>query len=332
MAAGPLFRTRAPFAEFYATYHPRILAWSIALHGRAEGEDVAQETMARALAAYGRLDPAADPWPWLVAIARNIGRDRHRAQRTVRLEPAVADTLEAEETPHDVAVAAERRRLVLRTLARMPVVERDLLVLREWHELGVQDIARLTGRSPGALRQHLLRARRRFAAEFTALGGRAYGLSAALSARWWRLRTRVAQAVEPVGLALPAAVQLAGAAAVVVAVAGPAPYAAALEPPAHRAPVAARVTGHAAGERAAVAGAVRRAVLPPAGTVGTRRPPVAGPPRGPSAKVGVAGLPTREHDGELQVPVGDRDITVSSKGRDTEPRDRDECPVPTLGC
>jgi RNA polymerase sigma-70 factor (ECF subfamily) len=174
------------FDDFYAAYYPRVLGLATALYATLDAEDLAQETMARAFTAYGRLDPRRDPWPWLVAIARNIACDRLRSERAAP-DPGAAVVGTDPMTPYDAAVAAEERRLVRRALARLSSTDRRLLVLREWHELSFQEMASLVGGEPGTLRQQVFRARRRFARAFTELGGRALGV-AALTGRWCRSR------------------------------------------------------------------------------------------------------------------------------------------------
>jgi RNA polymerase sigma-70 factor (ECF subfamily) len=199
------------FDDFYAAYYPRVLGLATTLYATLDAEDLAQETMARAFTAYGRLDPTRDPWPWLVAIARNIACDRLRSERAAP-DPGAAVVGTDPMTPYDAAVAAEERRLVRRALARLSSTDRRLLVLREWHELSFQEMAALVGGEPGTLRQQVFRARRRFARAFTELGGRALGVTA-LTGRSWRARGGDATA-------MPYGTQVAAAVTAVVATAG----------------------------------------------------------------------------------------------------------------
>ena len=58
------------------------------LGSREDAEDLTQQTFERALKAWGRFDERrAGPATWLLAIARNLLIDHHRADRSDRLEP-----------------------------------------------------------------------------------------------------------------------------------------------------------------------------------------------------------------------------------------------------
>jgi RNA polymerase sigma-70 factor (ECF subfamily) len=196
----------ASFTDFYGRYHAAIRAYALTAFGAANADDIAQETMARAFTSWDRLDLDRDPWPWLVVVARNIATDLHRAGRAVPV--AAVEAASPLDPPHEAVAVAEERRLVLRALRRLSAPDRDVLVLREWHELSFGELSLLTGRKPNALRQQVFRARRRLAEEFTALGGRALGAGTALAARWSRGRRYV---LGDLAAGLPAAGHVAGA-------------------------------------------------------------------------------------------------------------------------
>jgi RNA polymerase sigma-70 factor (ECF subfamily) len=290
------------FDDFYAAFYPRVLGLASALYAGLDTEDLAQEAMARALVAYDRLDPGRDPWPWLVAITRNIACDRLRSERSA---PAPDDTVAAQPmTPYEAAVAAEERRLVRRALARLSSADRRLLVLREWHELTFQEMASLVGAQPGTLRQQLFRARRRFAREFTALGGRALGLGTALAARCWRPRSRAGGGTDAVPYALPYVAQLAAALAAVAAVgvlAGPAPTATATGPGG----TAARTTA-AATVRGTAPGAASASTVYAGGAIAVKRH-------------GVSTVPGRAAGGPASDPPPSVDVDSETDGLPHEP-------------
>jgi RNA polymerase sigma-70 factor (ECF subfamily) len=85
--------------------------------------------------------------------------------RTIRL--AVLAALGDRETRRDrqdPAACAEQRfeaDVMREALLRLPVRQRDLLVLHEYEGLGIEDIAQLQGSTPGAVRVRLCRARRK---------------------------------------------------------------------------------------------------------------------------------------------------------------------------
>jgi RNA polymerase sigma-70 factor (ECF subfamily) len=167
----------ATFADFYARYARRLHGFVVTVYGHRDADDVTQDAMLRAYAAYGRLDPERDPWPWLTTIARNVARNRHARSAAIPFadlpRPAPESTGEVEE-----------RHVVRAALGRLSPADRDVLVLREWHDYSFDELALLLGRSPDTLRQQALRARRRLADAYTALGGRAVGVACWLRRCW----------------------------------------------------------------------------------------------------------------------------------------------------
>ncbi|MDQ1710918.1 MAG: hypothetical protein QOE45_368 [Frankiaceae bacterium] len=191
-----------PFADFYTRYHGRLLGFAVDVWGVADADDIAQEAMARALAAYDTLDPARDPWPWLAAVAKNIARDHQRRRRLIAwvdLESDEVASLVEADTPYDAAAGVEQRRLLRSALRNIAPEDRDVLLLRECHDVPFEELSRMYGRSANALRQQAFRARRRLADEFTALGGRALGLAAVTFARVRARAERFAALVVPSG-------------------------------------------------------------------------------------------------------------------------------------
>jgi RNA polymerase sigma-70 factor (ECF subfamily) len=167
---------RVAFDEFYARYHRRLRGF-VAVLGVRDAEDVAQEAMVRAYASYAGLDQSRDPWPWLVAIARNVARDRWARPAPVPVEDVPVSV-------GDTTAEVDERDLVRAALGRLSSADRDVLVLREYHELTIDELSRLLGRSANAVRQQVFRARRRLAAAYTELGGRALGIATWLGQRW----------------------------------------------------------------------------------------------------------------------------------------------------
>lgn len=318
----------ADFADFYADLHPRLVAWASAAFGHADAEEVAQEALVRAYVAYGRLDPDADPWPWVTAIARNAARDRHRCDRRLMPLDQLRDEESADE-PYESALVAERRRATVRALARLPERDRALLLLRDGHGLGIDEIARRDGRPSGALRQHLARARRRFAREYTALGGRALGV---LATRWYALRRRATPWADTIGAAVPAA------AVVFAVVAGgtSAAGAAGVHDGGTARDVAVARPGHDGRAFATRRAGATVAPAHPAKTARSLAAPAAGPAhvaiRAPGFELdGVPGVEPSRNDHRAHVPVGGKDVYVEGGGWSSDQHDA-VCSLPPVEC
>ncbi len=118
-------------------------------------EDVTAETFARAFSARRRFDrdqPSARPW--LLGIASNVMRRHWRTER--RRLAAYAKSVDAERpgSPPSAETAA------LAALARLPLRQREVVLLHAWADLSYEEIARALDVPIGTVRSRLARARR----------------------------------------------------------------------------------------------------------------------------------------------------------------------------
>lgn len=153
------------FTAIYGEHHPTVYAYAVSRVGRQLADDVVGDTF---LVAWRKLDavPAA-PLPWLLAVARNVVRERYRDE--VR-QAALAAELAAwvQEETDDVAEGVAERAAVLAALARLGDDDRELLTLMAWHDLSARDAARVVGCSTATFFVRLHRARRRLREAMTA--------------------------------------------------------------------------------------------------------------------------------------------------------------------
>jgi RNA polymerase sigma-70 factor (ECF subfamily) len=116
------------FDQLYADLAPRVMGYVLRLNGggRAEAEDIVQETFLAAFTGRSSFTGRSQPLAWLLGIARRRWRDDHRTRRLDTVP------LDAEETDGALACPAEQitRSVVLeRAMARLPLPEREALVL-----------------------------------------------------------------------------------------------------------------------------------------------------------------------------------------------------------
>lgn len=166
------------FTAFYAEHYAAVREYAARVVGTDEAEDVAQETMLRALCRSGGVDLTGSPRPWLYFVARNVGIDQHRRRRPV---PTDGDVLSALVPPvPDEAVAVVTRGDVVRVLGqamrRLCRRDREVLVLHEVEGMGIPEIARRDGVTPNAIRQRLFRARNNLGRLYESLGGIQYAI------------------------------------------------------------------------------------------------------------------------------------------------------------
>ncbi|MFN8164267.1 MAG: sigma-70 family RNA polymerase sigma factor [Solirubrobacterales bacterium] len=138
------------------------------LASREDAEDLTQQTFERALRAWGRYDERrARPATWLLAIARNLLIDHHRADRSDRLEPIGEEGLRPDQEP---AGGEPDRDLGLdpgleSALGSLDEREREIIALRFGGDLTGADIASMTGLTLANVQQILSRSLRRLRSE-----------------------------------------------------------------------------------------------------------------------------------------------------------------------
>jgi RNA polymerase sigma-70 factor (ECF subfamily) len=155
---------RAAFDAIYAEQRPRIFSFLARLTGcRALAEDLLQETFLRLCRFAPRLTPDTRIELWLYTVARNLARSHFRwsVVDADRLFGWGQLTAAAEQTsPFDMTSARELERAVERALLRLPMDQRELLILIAVERVPSEDVAQMLSIGPAALRQRLSRARK----------------------------------------------------------------------------------------------------------------------------------------------------------------------------
>ena len=155
----------ASFEAIFERHHRSILAYCLRrTRIEADAEDLTAEAFA--VAWRRRRDIPVDPGPWLYGIARRvIANHRRGAGRWERL----LDRLRSE--PRRTGPGPSGAGLALDALARLSEDDQELLKLVAWEELSHAEIAASLAITTNAVAIRLLRARRRYAQAFAALGG-----------------------------------------------------------------------------------------------------------------------------------------------------------------
>jgi RNA polymerase sigma-70 factor (sigma-E family) len=113
---------------------------------RAEAEDVAQETLTRALVRWRRVEEYAEPW--VVRTATNLAID------VVRRRKRYADEM-TDQGVGDVFV--DERMDLVRALMALPRRQREVVALRFLADFSEKDIATALGLSNGTVKSHASR-------------------------------------------------------------------------------------------------------------------------------------------------------------------------------
>lgn len=157
----------AAFDELYRRAAPRVRGFLLRLSGNPSAADnLTQEAFLRVHRARGSFAPGAATLPWLLAIARNVFRDgirRAQARPVASQAPASeSEILQFDAGPEaraDEALAArETLEIVRRTLASMPVLQREAFVLLRFEGMSVSEAAEVLGATEGAVKVRAFRA------------------------------------------------------------------------------------------------------------------------------------------------------------------------------
>jgi RNA polymerase sigma-70 factor, ECF subfamily len=157
-------RRSADFEEFYQANYGRLVAQLVAVLGdRQEAEDAAQEAFARALARWPRVSGYDVPESWVRRVALHIAVDSGRRWRR-RL--GTSAKLLALRRPRDIEPSdALPFTPVGRALMRLPLRDREVLVLHYVADMSVQRISADRGLPTGTVKDRLAAGRRRLELE-----------------------------------------------------------------------------------------------------------------------------------------------------------------------
>src|SRR5262249_54925463 len=133
-----------------------------------DGEDVVQETLAKAYYALAEMESPPPLRPWLFRIAHNTALDflrryQHRNADAVTDREGVAQMTEAPE-PAERGPDGERVEAALKVFATLPPVQRSALALKDVLGLSLEETAAAMGTSVPAVKGALVRARANVAA------------------------------------------------------------------------------------------------------------------------------------------------------------------------
>lgn len=165
--AMPLDTTRT-IAQLVAEYSTALYRVALSVtRNAAEAEDAVQETFLRVLRHESRLGEIRDYRVWLVRIVWNIVLDRKRRAKTRPEGEDLADharALPSSDRAADASViSAQERDRILALIDRLPVREREALLLSAVEELTTAEIAAALRTTESSIRSRIFRARRELA-------------------------------------------------------------------------------------------------------------------------------------------------------------------------
>ena len=145
------------FEEFAAARLPAVLKFAAVLTGdRGLAEDVVQEVLARAIARWQTISRLDCPEAYVRRMIVNEYLSWRRRSWRLVLSGAGTD-LTGRSVPDPAAGSAERD-AIFAELAKLPLRQRAVLVLRYYEGLSDQEIAEVLGCRPGTVRGYASRA------------------------------------------------------------------------------------------------------------------------------------------------------------------------------
>jgi RNA polymerase sigma-70 factor (ECF subfamily) len=152
---------RLAFERLLGDLRPKLHRYCARMTGTAaDGEDVLQEALVKAIDAFTPAEPIANPEGWLFRVAHNTALDflRRRARQ---------DALRSDEDPEmiiDPAATTDNRAIAaasLRTFMRLPIAQRSSVILMDVLGYSLEEISAFTDTSIPAIKAALHRGRAR---------------------------------------------------------------------------------------------------------------------------------------------------------------------------
>ena len=156
---------QAAFETLVKNYEQKIywIAFNLLNHTE-DAKDVAQEAFLRVYRSIDRFDLKYNFYTWLYRIVVNLSIDRLRKkgkQNAVSIEEFPTDP-PVDSTPEDAMRNSETGEKIFEVLDGMPEKYKTVILLRDLHEMGCEEISKVIGCTNATTRWRLHRAREMF--------------------------------------------------------------------------------------------------------------------------------------------------------------------------
>jgi RNA polymerase sigma-70 factor (ECF subfamily) len=164
----------AAFSQLWLDGNPALLRYLAVIAPNA-AQDIAADTwlqVVRRLAGFRGDEQAWRAWLFTTARRRAIDEGRRQSRRPMTtLDEMPEARLPLSPDTADIAIERCSTRSVLELVARLPALQAEVILLRVVAGLDTESVARLMGRSPGAVRVAAHRGLRRLAQILAAEAG-----------------------------------------------------------------------------------------------------------------------------------------------------------------
>jgi RNA polymerase sigma-70 factor, ECF subfamily len=170
MIASILAGNTHEFHDLIQPYERSVYSMALSmLQNEADAEDAAQEAFLKAFRNLGKFRGEAKFSTWLISIMLNEARSRLRQKKTAKTESLdelnegghVSPALlrDWREIPSEVLERGEVRVMLQHAITDLPLIYREIFLLRDFEELSVNQSAEALGISVAAAKVRLHRAR-----------------------------------------------------------------------------------------------------------------------------------------------------------------------------
>lgn len=170
MIASILAGNTQEFHHLIQPYERSVYSMALSmLQNEADAEDAAQEAFLKAFRSLGKFRGEAKFSTWLISITLNEARSRLRQKKTAKTESLdelnevgnVSPALlrDWREIPSEVLERGEVRVMLQHAITDLPLIYREIFLLRDFEELSVNQSAEALGISVAAAKVRLHRAR-----------------------------------------------------------------------------------------------------------------------------------------------------------------------------
>ncbi|AKV01415.1 RNA polymerase sigma-54 factor RpoN [Labilithrix luteola] len=166
--AAELSEGRARFLALVENVRPELHRYCARMTGSvADGEDIVQETLARAYYAFPELKTVPPLRPWLFKIAHGRAIDhlrRYERKMGAPLETVLDSATDAALDPEDAVARSEAVQLAVSRFVELPPAQRSAVILKDVLGHSIEEICELLDVSEPAVKAALHRGRTRLKA------------------------------------------------------------------------------------------------------------------------------------------------------------------------
>jgi RNA polymerase sigma factor (sigma-70 family) len=161
-------------AELFERHQRQVYGFFYRMTASREmSEDLVQDVFLRILRYRDTYQPRTSFAAWMYGIARNALIDQMRKRRPETPFEDGSPELHSSDQPVDERIRMQQETVMLqKALASLPADKREVLILSRYQDLKYDEIGRILGCEPNAVKQRVFRAVRALGDRFAQMSGR----------------------------------------------------------------------------------------------------------------------------------------------------------------